>query len=99
MPAISTAEAIVLAIHSAIRLGRNIQKAYANSLRARSIVLPLPDFDSQADSLNAQRFFDKDGRFALEEIEDLAHLHQANEERALTEEEEERYVEIGRAHV
>jgi len=93
MPAISTAEAIVLAIHSAIRLGRNIQKAYANSLRARSIVLPLPDFDSQADSLNAQRFFDKDGRFALEEIEDLAHLHQANEERALTEEEEERYVE------
>lgn len=93
MPAISTAEAIVLAIHSAIRLGRNIQKAYANSLRARSIVLPLPDFDSQADSLNAQRFFDKDGQFALAEIEDLAKLHQANRERALSEEEEERYVE------
>lgn len=93
MPVISTAEAIVFAIHSAIKLGRNIQKAYANSLRARSIVLPLPDFKGEPDSLNAQRFFEDEGAFALLEIEELDQLHKINKERALSPEEEERYVE------
>lgn len=52
-----TAEAIIFAINSAIKLGRNIRKAYAHSLKSKEIVLPLPDFNPNPTLGNAEAFF------------------------------------------
>ncbi|MEM1216099.1 MAG: hypothetical protein AAGJ82_10460, partial [Bacteroidota bacterium] len=75
-----TAEAIIFAINAAIRLGRNAQRAYAKSLTARRITLPLPDFSGTANAFTAQRFFDdpdevSGGTQFLAKIETLADIH------------------------
>ncbi len=75
-----TAEAIVFAINSAIRLGRNAQRAYAKSLTSKSIVLPLPKFSGTPNAFTAQNFFDNDdevtgGATYLKKMERLADIH------------------------
>ena len=75
-----TAEAIIFAINSAIRLGRNAQRAYAKSLTSRSIVLPLPAFSGTPNSFTAQRFFDDTdeqlgGAQYIQRMEKLADIH------------------------
>ncbi|RMF03084.1 MAG: hypothetical protein D6772_02595, partial [Bacteroidetes bacterium] len=76
-----TAEAIIFAINSAIRLGRNAQRAYAKSLTSKSIVLPLPAFSGEANGFVAQRFFDDTdeltgGHQYLAKLERLADIHE-----------------------
>ncbi|MEZ4985617.1 MAG: hypothetical protein R2795_11380 [Saprospiraceae bacterium] len=75
-----TAEAIIFAINSAIKLGRNAQRAYARNLTSRSITLPLPSFSGTANAFTAQRFFDdEDGQTGgsryIEKMEKLADIH------------------------
>ncbi|MEL7121346.1 MAG: hypothetical protein AAFO07_18005, partial [Bacteroidota bacterium] len=91
MPSSVTAEAIVFAINSAVRLGRNIQKAYANSLRSRAIVLPLPSFDENISPFTIRRFFDSDGAHFVTELEVLKYLHLKNNHQNLEGEELEEY--------
>jgi len=90
-------EAIVFTINSAIRLGRNIQKAYANSIRAKSLVLPLPKFDSTLDILSADRFFQREGedngRQFLGQLEHLNALHQKSMSQGLIDGEKDEYLE------
>ena len=79
MPA-TTAETIIFAINAAIRLGRNTQRAYAKSLRARTIVLPLPDFKHEASPTRAKKFFLNEderegGAQFLGQIKRLEELH------------------------
>ena len=74
------AEAIIFAINSAIRLGRNAQRAYAKSLTSKSIILPLPAFSGEANGFVAQRFFDNPdqatgGQQYLANLERLADIH------------------------
>lgn len=76
-----TADAIIFAINSAIRLGRNAQRAYSKSLTSKSIVLPLPQFSGTPNEDTARRFFeDKDpqkgGAQYLDRMERLADIHQ-----------------------
>ncbi len=59
MPASLTAEAIIFAIHSAIKLGGAFQKAYANSLRGKSIVLPLPKVGTEPTTRAVMNFFNE----------------------------------------
>lgn len=76
-----TAEAIIFAINSAIRLGRTAQRAYAKSLSSKSIVLPLPNFSGRPNANKAQSFFDNEdptlgGAQYLARIERLQDIHQ-----------------------
>ena len=75
-----TAEAVIFAIHSAIKLGGALKKAYANSLRGKEIVLPLPSVDMELDLDVANRFFRlEEGQPFVKEIERLEELHQIAE--------------------
>ena len=74
------AEAIIFAINSAIKLGHNVQRAYAKSIKAKAIVLPLPAFDPTPSLSKVHDFFeDKDpgvgGNQYLIQIERLNELH------------------------
>ena len=71
-----TAEAIVFAINSAIKLSGAIQKAYAQSLRSKQLLLPLPDFDPNIKPLTVKAFFNGEGSEFLEKIDRLNQLHQ-----------------------
>jgi hypothetical protein len=77
MSAIPASQTIVFAINSAVKMSRNIQRAYAKSLREKNIVLPLPDFDTKPNETDIQDFFDHPSRKAyVTDIERLAFLHQ-----------------------
>lgn len=95
MSALPASQTIVFAINSAIKMGRNIQRAYAKSLREKSIVLPLPDFDAQPNETDIQEFFDHPEREAyVEGIERLAFLHEKAGETRLERPELEEYREF-----
>jgi hypothetical protein len=90
-------EAIVFTINSAIRLGRNIQRAYANSIRAKSLVLPLPKFDEKPNIFSADQFFQREGaehgKQFLSQLEHLQFLHQKSLVQSLSDLEKEEYLE------
>lgn len=77
MTATLTAEAIIFSIHSAIKLSSAFQKAYANSLRGKNIVLPLPKINTEPNLMVAVDFFDlKPNReLFVDKLERLAQLH------------------------
>lgn len=74
VPAVMTAEAIVFAINSAIKLSRNLTKAYAQSIRGKVVVLPLPEFNPNLDLLTVISFFRENSTY-VDDIERLANLH------------------------
>ncbi len=97
-----TAEAIIFAINSAIRLGRNAQRAYAKSLTSKSIVLPLPKFSGTPNAFTAQSFFDDTdertgGAQYLAKMERLQDIHERFKngvgDQVPTSEELDRYVD------
>lgn len=78
MPVATTtlaADAVLFAIHSAIKLSRNVQRAYAQSLQGRILVLPLPEFDSDIDLAAILSFFQWSPEL-MEGFDDLKALHQ-----------------------
>ncbi len=78
MPVATTtlaADAVLFAIHSAIKLSRNVQRAYAQSLQGRILVLPLPEFDSNIDLATMLSFFQWSPEL-MEGFDDLKGLHQ-----------------------
>ncbi len=98
MPVNLSAQAILFAINSALRLGRSIQKAYANSLRSKTLTLPLPSFDDQPKTFNAFRFFESEGAQFVEEIEGLKYLHRKHKNDGLERgPEEDEYLEYYRS--
>jgi len=72
---ILTAEAIIFAINSAIRLSRNIRKAYARSIQGKILVLPLPDFDPSLDLITIVDFFRQNEHYLLQ-LKELKILHE-----------------------
>ena len=75
------AEAVIFAINSAIKLGHNAQRAYAKSIKAKAIVLPLPKFDATPTLSKIHSFFEdedigKGGKQYLSQIERLKILHE-----------------------
>ena len=89
-----TAEAIILAINSAIKLGDRMQRAYANSIKAKSILLPLPRFDAQPNFERSHRFFkfDEQGQHFRAKIERIQHLFDEQEEFGLGSAEQDEYI-------
>lgn len=92
-----TAEAIVFAINSAIKLGRNVQRAYAKSLKSKELVLPLPAFIGEPTVMRAEEFFLKDddregGMQFVRRIERLHKLHETNISDGLGASERDEYV-------
>jgi hypothetical protein len=94
------AETIVFAINSAIRLGKNFQRAYANSINGKSIVLPLPKFDGNPTIISADRFFqtpgDEGGKDFLEQIEQLQILYSKSLNSTLGDQERTAYLDYYR---
>ncbi len=97
MPKSLSAEAILFAINSALRLSQSIRRAYANSLRSRAILLPLPSFDNKPNPFTINRFFDLEGAQFVEEIEALKYLHRKNQVEILSPEELSEYQEYYRS--
>ena len=69
------ADAVLFAINSAIKLSRNVQRAYAQSLQGRILVLPLPDFDASIDLATIIAYFEWSPEL-LEDFDDLRRLHE-----------------------
>lgn len=55
----TTAETIIFTINAAIKLSQNLRKAFAQSIRAKSLVLPLPDFGSNIGLEAINAFFNE----------------------------------------
>ncbi len=92
-----TAEAIIFAINSAIKLGRNVQKAYAESLKSREILLPLPRFSGEPPLRTIEDFFNNQDKIEggarfLEKIEHLQILHTTYRDSGLEGEDRKDYV-------
>ncbi|MFN0300510.1 MAG: hypothetical protein ACKVQU_09165, partial [Burkholderiales bacterium] len=51
------ADLILFAIRSAIRLGEEARRLYADSVREEAIVLPLPDFPIAPDASSVRAFY------------------------------------------
>ena len=71
---ILTAEAIIFAINSAIRLSRTIRKAYARSIKGKLLVLPLPEFDPSLDLITVVEYFRRNNHH-LKRLKELKTLH------------------------
>ena len=59
---IGTAELVLFAIQSAIRLAEASRRAFVDSTRGRVLTLPLPNFGGTVDEQSAARFYRGDGR-------------------------------------
>lgn len=89
-----TAEAIVLAINSAIKLGDRLQRAYANSIKAKAILLPLPQFTDSPNIHRAHRYFEhEEGKRFPVQFERLKVLFDTFELHGLAPEEEIEYID------
>lgn len=91
-----TAEAIILAINSAIKLGDRLQRAYANSIKAKAILLPLPKFDARPNFERAHRFFKNDdqGKALRAKVERIQILFDENETSGLDSAAQNEYVDF-----
>ena len=92
-----TAEAIIFSINSAIRLSGRFRKAYADSLKAKRISLPLPSFHHEPTETTIEFFFREEGNRFLGQIELLDQLHEKAKNSRLTIEELREYREFYRA--
>ena len=90
-----SANAILFAINSAIRLGTRFRKVYAKKLQAKAIILPLPSFNSHANETRIAFFFESKGHRFLEfpETERLKNLHEKAKKARLSKEELDEYRE------
>ncbi|MFT4758514.1 MAG: hypothetical protein ACI9XO_003421 [Paraglaciecola sp.] len=70
-----TAEAIMLALHSSIRLSAQLRKVYANTLKTRALVLPLPKFNDSIRLTTAENFFNTEGAKFCKMVKHLEQLH------------------------
>jgi hypothetical protein len=85
-----TADLIIFSINSAIKLSNNLRRAYALSVRSKTLVLPLPDFDKELQTGTIINYFDSHPEY-LSRLEYLAELHQKASNYNLTKEEEAEY--------
>lgn len=79
-----TADAILFGIQSAIKLGGAVQQAYANNLRARELVFPLPKFKTGVTTYTVRAFFNEngDGYKFLQDYPELKLLHEKGSDRS-----------------
>jgi len=74
VPGIS-AETIIFVINSAIKLSHNFRQLYAEKVREKDIVLPLPDFDTSIKLRRIVRYFNELAPEELEKWDGLKILH------------------------
>ena len=89
-----TADAILFSINAAIRLSGRFRKAYAKSIRAKKLTLPLPDYSTEVSEVTAFFFFNNEGAHYLDRIEALNTLHlKLKNQIALTDSEIQEYTQ------
>lgn len=96
MPKSLSAQAILFAINTALRLSRSNRRAYVNSLKSKTILLPIPTFEEKPNPFTINRFFEMEGAPFVEQIEALKFLHRKNQIELLSPEALEQYQEYYR---
>lgn len=76
MAAPLTADVVLFAMNAALKLGGNLRKAYAESVRGKTITLPLPDVDLEPNETTIEYFFEEEGKVFLGKIAHLDQLHE-----------------------
>jgi hypothetical protein len=85
-----TADLIIFSINAALKLSNNLRRAYALSVRSKTLVIPLPDFDKQLKTGTVIEYFERHPEY-LNRLEYLAALHKKADTYNLTEEEKKEY--------
>ncbi|PHN04816.1 hypothetical protein CRP01_20105 [Flavilitoribacter nigricans DSM 23189 = NBRC 102662] len=72
-----------------------MQRAYANSIKAKAILLPLPKFDARPNFERAHRFFkfEEQGKHFRSRIERIQHLFDEHEEFGLGSTDQDEYID------
>ena len=70
----ASSDLILFAIQSALRLGVQARAAYVDATRRRSLILPLPNYQSKADVYDAVEYFNNSGKRHLPESKLLGDL-------------------------
>ena len=94
-----SANAVLFAINSAVKLGTRFRKAYVNKLQTESLILPLPSFTNTANRRKINDFFDEHGDTFFKdqndepfpEIERLKELYDKSKRLGLSPEELKEY--------
>lgn len=91
MTPLTTPDLILFAIHAALKASHAIKKGIADGIRQKSIVLPLPDFDSTVRETTIEFYFQKEGKDYISQIPDLQKLHEKAKTKILNPAEIKRY--------
>lgn len=73
---LTTPDLILFAIHSTLKASHALKKGIANGIRQKSMVLPLPDFDSIVRETTIEFYFQKEGKDYVSQLPDLKKLHE-----------------------
>lgn len=84
-------ELILFAIRSTIKLGRQIRRAYVDSLKREELVLPLPDFPRKVDTTSALNYFEGNGTKHAEEVPGIAELLEKAQAQTLNDKEKDEF--------
>lgn len=76
MTPLSTPDLILFTIHAALKASHAIKKGIADGIRQKSIVLPLPDFDTMVRETTIEFYFQKEGKEYVTQIPDLQNLQE-----------------------
>ncbi|MEY2949858.1 MAG: hypothetical protein RLZZ248_1059 [Bacteroidota bacterium] len=91
MVPLTTPDLILFTIHAALKASHSIKKGIADGIRQKSIVLPLPDFDSMVRETTIEFYFQKEGKKYVSQIQDLQKLQEKAQTGILTPSEIKRY--------
>ncbi|MGD9076531.1 MAG: hypothetical protein PVJ69_15040 [Desulfobacteraceae bacterium] len=76
----ASSDLVLFAIRSALRLGVQARAAYVDATRRRSLILPLPNYQSKADVYDAVEYFNNSGKRHIPESKLLGDLRGQLEE-------------------
>jgi hypothetical protein len=69
-----SADIVMFAIRSAIKMGRQMRLSYINSTKRRELVLPLPNFFNTSDIVSAAGYFQTEGQAHVAKVPQLSAL-------------------------
>lgn len=91
MPPLTTPDLVLFAIHATLKASHAIKKGIADGIRQKSLVLPLPDYDSAIRETTIEFYFEKEGNPYVSQIPDLEKLHEKAKTNILNASEINRY--------
>lgn len=91
-------ELILFAIQAAIKLSSKIKRAYVDSVKRKSLILPLPNFPEKVKVASALNFFEGSGKTYIELVPKIIKLQEKEKEETITEPEKEEFDALKRKY-